>query len=169
MFLALVVILWGVAGLSSWVTRRAVTRPSGDASIVEQAQGFVYVGAAVLILVGVAAIILGILRPDSGHAEAIAMLGFFGCALYGIVAVITAGVIYRQTPRQGRIPPVTVSAGTTSVSESGEVLSRSIPLQPLPPGPQHPAGLSVPPPDESDSPFVASPVPGRESSVDDPD
>lgn len=142
--------------------------PAVSPAIAEQAQGFVYVGAAVLILVGVAAIVLGVLQPGSGRAEATAMLGLFGYALYGVVAVVAGGAIHRQTRLQGHVPPPAV-VSPTSVSKSGEVLGRSTPLQPLPPGPQHPADLSVPQPDESDSPFVASPVPGREPSVDDPD
>lgn len=163
------VIVWAVAGFSAWVTRRAVKRPSGPKPIAEQAQGFVYVGAVVLILVGLATLIFGVLRPDSGRAEATAVLGFFGYALYGTVAAVAVAVIHRQTQRAQGASRSAISARSTNVAENGEGPSRSTPLQPLPREPQPPTGPSAPRPDGSDNRAVASPVPGHGPSVDDPD
>ena len=54
-----------------------------------QLRGFLYVGAGALTLLAVAVIILGVTRSHSGVAEALAVLGFFGYALYlGAAALI---------------------------------------------------------------------------------
>jgi len=47
-----------------------------------QLRGFLYVGAGAMALLALAVIILGRTRSNSGGAEALAVLGFFGYALY---------------------------------------------------------------------------------------
>jgi hypothetical protein len=54
-----------------------------------QLRGFLYVGAGAMALLALAVIIVGLTRSQSGVAEALAVLGFFGYALYlGAAALI---------------------------------------------------------------------------------
>ncbi len=101
MFWALAVILMAFAVFSVLVIRRRRPRaPQPSAGFdAEQLKGFVYVGAAVLVLVSVGVIILGLVNPTSGRAEAIAVLGFFGYALY---LLASAGALYLMARYESR-------------------------------------------------------------------
>ena len=99
MFWALAVILLAFAGFSVLVVRRprpAPAYPPDSRFDVEQLKGFVYVGAAVLALVSVIVITAGLMDSTSGRAEAVAVLGFFGYALY---LLTSAGAIYLMARR----------------------------------------------------------------------
>ena len=97
MYLSLAVILLAFAGFTVLVLRRR--QPSGVADPrfdVEQLKGFVYVGAAALALLAVAVIIIGLVSGPTGRAEALAVLGFFGYALYLISAAVVLFVMARR-------------------------------------------------------------------------
>ena len=99
MFWALAVILLAFAGFSVLVVRRPRPARSYDPNSrldVEQLKGFVYVGAGVLALVSITVIITGLLDSSSGRAEAVAVLGFFGYALY---LLTSAGALYLMARR----------------------------------------------------------------------
>jgi hypothetical protein len=87
---ALASILIAVAAFSAGVAllpRRA--EASGWTFDAVQLRGFLYVGAGAMVLLALAVIILGLTRSHSGVAEALAVLGFFGYALYlGAAALI---------------------------------------------------------------------------------
>jgi hypothetical protein len=87
---ALASILIAVAAFSGGVAllpRRTGARGWAFDSV--QLQGFLYVGAGAMALLALAVIILGLTRSHSGVAEALAVLGFFGYALYlGAAALI---------------------------------------------------------------------------------
>jgi hypothetical protein len=81
-FWALALILVAFAGFSVLVVRMR-RPPATDVRFdVEQLKGFVYVGAAALVLLAIAVIIVGLVAGPSGRAEALAVLGFFGYGLY---------------------------------------------------------------------------------------
>lgn len=90
MYWALALILIAVAAFSAGVAllpRRA--DPSGWTFDSVQLRGFLYVGAGAMALLALAVIIVGLTRTHSGVAEALAVLGFFGYALYlGAAALI---------------------------------------------------------------------------------
>ena len=99
MFWALAVIMLAFAGFSVLVIRRPRPAQAHDANSrldVEQLRGFVYVGAAVLALVSVTVITIGLLDSSSGRAEGLAVLGFFGYALY---LLTSAAALYLMTRR----------------------------------------------------------------------
>jgi hypothetical protein len=87
---ALASILIAVATFSAGVAvlpRRAGARDWTFDSV--QLRGFLYVGAGAMALLALAVITLGLTRSNSGVAEALAVLGFFGYALYlGAAALI---------------------------------------------------------------------------------
>jgi hypothetical protein len=87
---ALALILIAVAAFSAVVAllpRRADA--SGWTFDSVQLRGFLYVGAGAMALLALAVIIVGLTRSHSGVAEALAVLGFFGYALYlGAAALI---------------------------------------------------------------------------------
>jgi hypothetical protein len=87
---ALALILIAVSAFSAVVAllpRRADA--SGWTFDSVQLRGFLYVGAGAMALLAVAVIIVGLTRSHSGVAEALAVLGFFGYALYlGAAALI---------------------------------------------------------------------------------
>ena len=97
MFWALAVILLAFAGFTVVVVRlgRSMGRSVGAADESSQAtssagqvrridldqlRGFVYVGAGALALLAVAVILIGLFANQSGRAEGLAVLGFFGAA-----------------------------------------------------------------------------------------
>jgi hypothetical protein len=98
-FWALAVILLAFAGFSVIVVRRPRPAPAYHPNPrldVEQLKGFVYVGAAVLALVSVIVVTAGLIDSTSGRAEAVAVLGFFGYALY---LLASAGALYLMARR----------------------------------------------------------------------
>ena len=90
MFWPLALILIGVAAFSSGVAFLPRRTGAGIGSFdAVQLRGFLYVGAGALALLALAVIVLGLTRGRSGVAEALAVLGFFGYALYlGAAALI---------------------------------------------------------------------------------
>jgi hypothetical protein len=89
-FWALALILIAVAAFSVGVALLPRRADAGNGTLEPvQLRGFLYVGAGALALLAVAVIILGLTRNDSGVAEALAVLGFFGYAIYlGAAALI---------------------------------------------------------------------------------
>ena len=99
MFLALALILLAFAGFSVLVIRMRRPTASPDARFdVEQLKGFVYVGASALALLAIAVVIVGLVGGPTGRAEALAVLGFFGYALYLISAAVVLFVMARRSP-----------------------------------------------------------------------
>ena len=100
MFWALAAILLAFAGFSVIVIRRPrpapVDRPDSRFD-VEQLKGFVYVGAAILALVSIIVITTGVLDSTSGRAEALAVLGFFGYALYLLTSAAALYLMARRS------------------------------------------------------------------------
>ena len=97
MFWALALILLAFAGFSVLVIRMRRPTSSPDARFdVEQLKGFVYVGAGALVLLAVAVVIVGLVSGPNGRAEALAVLGFFGYALYLISAAVVLFVMARR-------------------------------------------------------------------------
>jgi hypothetical protein len=108
-FWALAVILLAFAGFTVVVVRlrrpvRAADEPSeatGRAGQVrridlDQLRGFVYVGACALALLAVAVILMGLFANQSGRAEGLAVLGFFGYAAYLATATVVLYVMSRK-------------------------------------------------------------------------
>lgn len=97
MFGPLALILVAVAGFSVLVVRRRRARAGEPGGIdLDQLGGFVLVGAAALVLLSVAVVVLGLLRPDRGTAESVAVLGLL---VYGVY-LTAAGVITLATHRR---------------------------------------------------------------------
>ena len=100
MFWALALILLAAAGFSVFVIRRprpgSAYRPDSRFD-VEQLKGFVYVGAAVLAVVSVIVITTGLHDATSGRAEAVAVLGFFGYALYLLTSAAAVYLMARRS------------------------------------------------------------------------
>jgi hypothetical protein len=109
-FWALAVILLAFAGFTVIVVRlrRPVraTHESTDVSAgsdlgrrldLEQLRGFVYVGAAALVLLAVAVILMGLFGNRTGRAEGLAVLGFFGYAAYLVAATVLLYVMSRKS------------------------------------------------------------------------
>jgi hypothetical protein len=89
MFWALALILIAVAAFSVGVAR--LTRhPAAASWVVEpvQLRAILYVGAGALIVLAAAVIIVGLTASRTGVAESLALLGFFGYALYLSAAVL---------------------------------------------------------------------------------
>jgi hypothetical protein len=92
MFWALALILVAVAAFSAGVALLP-QRSNAPSRVFEpvQLRAFLYVGAGALVLLAVAVIIVGLTASRTGVAEALAVLGFFGYALYlGAAVFITA-------------------------------------------------------------------------------
>jgi hypothetical protein len=88
-FWALALILVAVAAFSAGVARLPRRAGPGEWAIDrDQLQGFLYVGAGALLLLAIAVIIAGLVATRSGVAEALAVLGFFGYALYLLAAAL---------------------------------------------------------------------------------
>jgi hypothetical protein len=88
-FWALALILIAVAAFSAGVAR--LPRRAGAADWVvdrDQLRGFLYVGAGALLLLAIAVIIAGLAAARTGVAEALAVLGFFGYAVYLLAAAV---------------------------------------------------------------------------------
>ena len=97
MFWALALILLAFAGFSVLVIRLRRPAANQDARFdIEQLKGFVYVGAGALVLLAVAVVIVGLVSGPTGRAEALAVLGFFGYALYLIAAAVVLFVMARR-------------------------------------------------------------------------
>ncbi|HZA30762.1 MAG TPA: hypothetical protein VE462_04525 [Propionibacteriaceae bacterium] len=88
MFWALALILIAAAAFSVGVALLPRRVGGSRTSDPVQLRGFLYVGAGALALLAVAVIILGVTRSHSGVAEALAVLGFFGYALYLCAAAL---------------------------------------------------------------------------------
>jgi hypothetical protein len=106
-FWALAVILLAFASFTVIVVRlRRPTRatdssgptdkPSSGRIDLEQLKGFAYVGAAALALLAVAVILMGLFANRSGRAEGLAVLGFFGYAVYLVAATVVLYVMSRK-------------------------------------------------------------------------
>ena len=97
MFWALALILLAFAGFSVLVIRMRRPAANPDARFdIEQLKGFVYVGAGALVLLAVAVVVVGLVSGPTGRAEALAVLGFFGYALYLISAALVLFVMARR-------------------------------------------------------------------------
>jgi hypothetical protein len=109
-FWALAVILLAFAGFTVIVVRLRRPVPATDESTeasagavlgrrldLEQLRGFVYVGAAALVLLAVAVILMGLFGNRTGRAEGLAVLGFFGYAAYLVAATVLLYVMSRKS------------------------------------------------------------------------
>jgi hypothetical protein len=107
-FWALAVILLAFAGFTVVVVRLrrptraadetgSTDRPSPGRIDVEQLKGFVYVGAAALTLLALAVILMGLFANRTGRAEGLAVLGFFGYAVYLVAATALLYVMSRKS------------------------------------------------------------------------
>jgi hypothetical protein len=108
-FWALAVILLAFAGFTVVVVRlhrpvrgadqpSEATRRTGQVRIdLDQLRGFVYVGAGALALLAVAVILTGLFANQSGRAEGLAVLGFFGYAAYLATATVVLYVMSRKS------------------------------------------------------------------------
>jgi uncharacterized membrane protein len=86
-FWAFAVILVAYAAFSALVLARRPTGPTTTHWLdLDQVRGFVYVGSATLVLLAGGVVVVGVMSAQSGKAEAIAVLGFFGYALYMVAA-----------------------------------------------------------------------------------
>jgi hypothetical protein len=85
----LALILIAVAAFSALVARLA-RRAGAPAWTIDrdQLQGFLYVGAGALLLLAIAVIVAGLVAARTGVAEALAVLGFFGYAVYLLAAAL---------------------------------------------------------------------------------
>ncbi|HJY46820.1 MAG TPA: hypothetical protein VJ301_19585 [Propionibacteriaceae bacterium] len=110
MFWALAVILLAFAGFTVVVVRlRRPARGADESSEatgsagqvrridLDQLRGFVYVGAGALALLAVAVILMGLFANQSGRAEGLAVLGFFGYAAYLATATVVLYVMSRRS------------------------------------------------------------------------
>jgi hypothetical protein len=90
---ALSMILVGVAGFTVAVLQltRSVPQPAR-----ENLEGFGYVGAAGLLLVAAAVIIIGLFANQTGHAEGLAMVGFFAYLAYVLIAYVMTRFLTRR-------------------------------------------------------------------------
>jgi hypothetical protein len=88
-FWALALILIAVAAFSAGVARLP-RRAGAPVSTVDRDQlhGFLYVGAGALLLLAIAVIVAGLVAARTGVAEALAVLGFFGYAVYLLAAAL---------------------------------------------------------------------------------
>ena len=97
MFWALATILLAYAAFSTVIMARRPARTTPSPSVdAEQVKGFVYVGAAALVLLAIAVVTLGLVSAGSGRAEGLTVLGFLGYALYMGAA---AGVVWFMSRR----------------------------------------------------------------------
>jgi hypothetical protein len=108
-FWALAVILLAFAGFTVVVVRlRRPVRAADESSEatgtgqvrridLDQLRGFVYVGAGALALLAVAVILMGLFANQSGRAEGLAVLGFFGYAAYLATATVVLYVMSRKS------------------------------------------------------------------------
>jgi hypothetical protein len=88
-FWALALILVAVAAFSALVARLPRRAGAGEWTIDrDQLRGFLYVGAGALLLLAIAVIVAGLVAARTGVAEALAVLGFFGYALYLLAAAL---------------------------------------------------------------------------------
>ncbi len=98
MFWALAVILVAVAGFTVAVTlRHRPESETGRGLDLDQLKGFVFVGAGALGLLAGAVIVLGLVQPDDGRPEAVAVLGFFAYGLYLAAAAVITYVVARRS------------------------------------------------------------------------
>ena len=91
MYPALAVILASLGAFSI-----VAVRPSGRSSGAEQLRGFVYVGAAALLLLAVAVLLVGRFAEGAARAEGLAMFGLFSYAVYLLVALLVLRLTGRR-------------------------------------------------------------------------
>jgi hypothetical protein len=106
MFWALALILIAVAAFSVGVVRLP-QRAGSPGWVLDSVQlrAFLYVGAGAVAVLAIAVIIVGLSASSSGVAEALAVLGFFGYALYlGAAALITALARQRELRISAEVP-----------------------------------------------------------------
>ena len=97
-FWALALILLAFAGFTVLVMRRRQPSPAPDPHLdLDQLKGFVYVGAAGLVGLAVAVIIVGLVAAPNGIAEGLAVLGFFGYLLYLVAATVVLFLAARRS------------------------------------------------------------------------
>lgn len=97
MFWPLAVILVAVAGFTAFVVIRRTAGPRDQdhpGLDPDQIRGFLFVGAAALVLLTVAVVVLGLLDAD-GRAEALAVLGFLA---YGVYLATAVGIMLARRP-----------------------------------------------------------------------
>jgi hypothetical protein len=96
-FWALALILVAVAVFSAGVAR--LPRRAGATDWVidrDQLRGFLYVGAGAVLLLAIGVVVTGLFARRSGVAEALAVLGFFGYALYLLAATLITALSRRR-------------------------------------------------------------------------
>ena len=93
---SLTVLLVAVAIFATLVIRRSAPS-SSDRDDGNQIKGFGYVGAGALTVVVLAVVITGGLRPTTGLAEGVAILGFFAYLVY-----LLAAFLITYSPRRRR-------------------------------------------------------------------
>lgn len=103
MYGPLALLVLAVAVFSAGVVRRRVrgagAEPPGPGGLdLDQLQGFVFVGAATLVLLAAGVLVLG-LAGREGQAEAAGVLGLIAYLLYLLIAV---GLIRRTARRAAR-------------------------------------------------------------------
>ena len=97
MFWALALILLAVAVFSATVARLPRRATTSDWVVDrDQLRGFLYVGAGAVLLLAVAVVVAGLFARRSGVAEALAVLGFFGYALYLLAATLITALSRRR-------------------------------------------------------------------------
>jgi hypothetical protein len=103
MFWALALILIAVAAFSVGVARLP-RHPGAPSWVLDpvQLRAVLYVGAGALVVLAAAVIIIGLTASRNGVAESLALLRFFGYALYLSAAVLITAL--------GRKPELSISA-----------------------------------------------------------
>ena len=90
-------ILIAVAAFSAGVARLPRRAGTADWAVDrDQLRGFLYVGAGGLLLLAIAVLIAGLTAARTGVAEALAVLGFFGYAVYLLAAAVITLLSRRQ-------------------------------------------------------------------------
>jgi hypothetical protein len=82
--LALILISVAAFSVASFRLARHRAAPGTD---FEQLKSFIYVGAAALVTLAVAVLVVGALADRNGQAEGLAMFGFFSYPIYLLVAI----------------------------------------------------------------------------------
>ena len=96
-FTVIVVRLRRAAGAADEPSETTASPDLGRRIDLEQLRGFVYVGAGALALLAVAVILMGLFANQTGRAEGLAVLGFFGYVAYLVAAMVVLYVMSRKS------------------------------------------------------------------------
>jgi hypothetical protein len=83
---SLAMVLISVAAFSV-VSFRLAKQRAAPGTDFEQLKSFIYVGAAALVILAVAVLLVGAVADASGRAEGLAMFGFFSYPIYLLAAI----------------------------------------------------------------------------------